>query len=404
LTKNNSTTKNEIHISDHKCFDGSIGFWTIKIALDNATSKSVSVKDDIFFDKNYWTLTPEAKPDVYTADRTRKSKWVVFYTDVDSIKTLVEPGSSFDFIILLNGKDSCYTRIESAISPESNTEFTKNTHDTIPFILTTKNSIHVKAIINETDTLNLHFDTGSFDFRLTQDAILKKTKLLANQPDALSGITKPNYNNLAKVYKIQIGKMVWENPVIVSTFLTATDMDGRFGGNIFEGKFVEIDYDKSIIVVHTEIPKELNEYTKLKLEFLRSFVCINGVLNIKNKKYEGIFLFDTGSDLAMVIDSNWAAKNNFPKDLEILKTSSFKNPRGVVFETKIVLCTGLALGSFELQNIPTTLLGSNSPMDFEVNFLGNDVLKRFNTILDFKNDYIYLKPNMMIDMPFKIAS
>ena len=72
-----------------------------------ANSKSVTIKDGTFLDRNVWTLTPGARPDVYTADRTRNTKWVVFYTDLDSIRVKVKPGSRYDFVILLNGKDSC---------------------------------------------------------------------------------------------------------------------------------------------------------------------------------------------------------------------------------------------------------------------------------------------------------
>ena len=62
---------------------------------------------------------------------------VVFYTDIDSIKVKVKPGSKFDFIILLNGKGSCYTQIVSAFPPLSQMENNaKNTPDTIPFTLT----------------------------------------------------------------------------------------------------------------------------------------------------------------------------------------------------------------------------------------------------------------------------
>jgi len=62
--------------------------------------------------------------------------------------------------------------------------------------------------------LTLHFDVGFFDFRITKDAILKKTGLLSNQPDALAGKTNPNYNNLNKVFKLQMGNAIWHEPTI----------------------------------------------------------------------------------------------------------------------------------------------------------------------------------------------
>lgn len=161
-----------------------------KLPIIRATSVHAFIQDGKGFGKSKWTLSPETKPDVYIADRTRKTKWVIFYTDLDSIKIKVKPGTNFNFIVLLNDKDSCFTQVKSAIPNETSTPKNKFSQDTIPFVLTAYNAIHVKSIINDSDTLNLHFDVGSFDFRLTKDAIQKKTKLLANQPDAILGKSK----------------------------------------------------------------------------------------------------------------------------------------------------------------------------------------------------------------------
>ena len=137
-------------------------------------------------------------------------------------------------------------------------------------------------------------------------------------------------------------------------------------------------------------------YVKLNLEFKGSLPCIESQLRINNKVYKGYFLLDTGSDQAMILDSSWAKKQKLPTDLKLLKTVTFRDPRGVKYETKTVLCPFLELANQPLPNVPASLLGSRNPVDFEVNYLGNDVLKRFNTIFDFKNDKIYLKPNSLI--------
>jgi hypothetical protein len=171
-----------------------------KLPVIKATSKKVAINDGGFLDKNAWSLSPKARPDVYIADRTRATKWVTFYTDIDSIRVKVKPGARYNFIILLNDKDSCYTQIASAIPPQSKQDNAAK-NDTIPFKLTTYSAIAVKAVMNDTDTLNLHFDVSSFDFHLTRDAIIKKTKLLSNQADVLAGNAKPNFNEMDKARK-----------------------------------------------------------------------------------------------------------------------------------------------------------------------------------------------------------
>jgi len=136
-----------------------------KLPILKASSKKVAINDGGYLDKDAWTLSPGIRPDIYTADRTRQTKWITFYTDLDSIKVKLRPGAKFDFVVLLNGKDSCYTRIASAIPPEDPLKKNNAIDDTIPFSLTSFNAIAVKAVINNADTLNLHFDLGSFDFR-----------------------------------------------------------------------------------------------------------------------------------------------------------------------------------------------------------------------------------------------
>jgi len=372
-----------------------------KLPVIRATSKSVSIKDGDVLNKNAWRLSPQIRPDIFTADRTRKTKWVIFYTDIDSIRVKVKPGTKYNFIVLLNGKDSCYTQIASEIPPEIVSKNDIVTHDTIPFILTEYNAIHVRSVINDTDTLDLHFDTGSFGFSLTKDAIFKKTKLLSNQPDALAGKTAPNYRNLNNVFKLQIGNIVWNNPAINPTGLTAHNMDGRFGREVFEGKQVEINYDRNLLIIHSKLPKSLKGYVKTNIAFMHSFICIKGTLEKENKKYPGYFLMDTGSDQAILLDSAWAGKQNYAGNLNLIKTSSMSDPRGIKYETKIVLSPLIKINGFELTDIPTYVLGTKNPAGFEINYLGNDLLKRFNIILDLKHDCLYLKPNKLTGLKYR---
>lgn len=76
-----------------------------------ATSKKVSIKDGPKFSRDSWTLSPEYNPDVYTTTATGKKK-ITFYTDLDSISFTVQPGKAYNFVIVLNAKDSCKTQIK----------------------------------------------------------------------------------------------------------------------------------------------------------------------------------------------------------------------------------------------------------------------------------------------------
>lgn len=78
-----------------------------------ANSKTVDIRDGKYIRKGYWTISPELKPDIYTTS----AKKVTFCTDIDSISfNLDSKHDTINFIILLNGKDSAYTRIKYQMS------------------------------------------------------------------------------------------------------------------------------------------------------------------------------------------------------------------------------------------------------------------------------------------------
>ena len=60
-----------------------------------------------------WSLDPHVKPDIYTMTKSTTKKSLRFVTDIDSIQFVLKPGESRDFVVLVNGKDSCYTRVEN---------------------------------------------------------------------------------------------------------------------------------------------------------------------------------------------------------------------------------------------------------------------------------------------------
>jgi hypothetical protein len=361
------------------------------LPIIRATSKQVSIRDGDYLDKNTWNLSPKARPDIYTADRARKAKWVTFYTDIDSIRVKLRPGARFDFIILFNG-DSCYTEIASALPGRQGrvagervgvaggrTAGGRVTHDTIPFTLTDNSAICVKSIINDSVTLNLHFDVSSFGVVLLT----------------------PNYKKFKPITKVQLGPLSWTNPRVLPAPNTATGMDGRFGWDLFEGKCVEIDYDHHLLIIHSKLPRNLNGYTRSRLDFLRSYPCAKATIIVDKRAYTGDFMFDTGSDRAVFLDSNWAVNQHFPSDLRLLSTSVMHDGAGRKYENKIVEAPLLTFDGYALTDIPAWLLGGRNPAGFSVNLFGNDLLKRFNMVLDFQNDRLYLKPNGLMHEPFK---
>lgn len=80
------------------------------LPLIHANSNLVDIKEGNTLAKGAWSIMPEANPDIFNSNKLGET--VTFYTDIDSISFKIETGVIYDFIILLNGKDSAYTQIK----------------------------------------------------------------------------------------------------------------------------------------------------------------------------------------------------------------------------------------------------------------------------------------------------
>jgi hypothetical protein len=80
-----------------------------KLPIIKANSIMVDIKDDDALEKGAWRIVPEEELDVYMTS----AKKVTFYTDIDSISFEINPEvETYDFIILLNEKDTARTQIK----------------------------------------------------------------------------------------------------------------------------------------------------------------------------------------------------------------------------------------------------------------------------------------------------
>ena len=85
-------------------------FSQTSLPIIQATSEKVDIKVGVKLNKGAWTIMPDLNPDVF--DISVVGQVVTFYTDIDSISVKVNEKTNFDFIILLNKKDSAYTKVK----------------------------------------------------------------------------------------------------------------------------------------------------------------------------------------------------------------------------------------------------------------------------------------------------
>lgn len=258
-------------------------------------------------------------------------------------------------------------------------------NDTIKMVINKQNTIYIKTVFNEKDTLNLNFDTGTSELVLTHETIKNKLKS-----------TIQLFNTF---YPLKIGKQVYKTK-IYDAELSGHDTDGRFGWDFFDNNVVELNYDKNIMVISSKVPEYvLNDstYTKLVINYFDNVFSVESKLIQNGIEAKYSFLFDTGYQRTAMLDNDLMKENNFPFDkMKEIKKVIMRGGQG----NKIPVITSnldcLKVGNYNLKNVPIQQLTINKPMKgINIHILGNEVLKRFNTFLDFKNNIVYLKPNKL---------
>lgn len=262
--------------------------------------------------------------------------------------------------------------------------------DTIPLTINEQNTIYVKAIFNGSDTFNLNFDTGTTELVLTN-------KVLTGR---LQSTTKL-YNTF---YNLKIGNRNYQTKVYDAE-LTGHGTDGRFGWDLFKDKVVELNYDKGLMVIHDQTPRQVvndKAYTKLPVNYFDNVFTVETTIIQNGVESKDSFLFDTGYQRTAMLDNDLLKKAAFPVDkMEEIKKVIMKGAQGNEVPVITSNLERLQIGGYTLENVPVQQITGRKPMQgHDIHILGNEVLKRFNTFLDFTNNVIYIKPNKLYSVEY----
>lgn len=236
----------------------------------------------------------------------------------------------------------------------------------------------------------LNFDTGATEIDFTTNALKQKVKL------------QPKINNI--IYDLKIGNRTYKSK-IYDIELAGNEADGLVGWNVFDGMVVELDYDKNQMIVHSKMPKQVlhdREYSKFKITYIKNKPFIESEISQSGTTNKSLFLFDLGYQRTVMLDNDLLQKSRFPTEkMKVIKKVIMHGIRGNEIPVITSNLESLKLGNFELKNVPAQIMGQNKPMPgANIHILGTDILKRFNTILDFQKDVIYLKPNHLYDITY----
>lgn len=258
-----------------------------------------------------------------------------------------------------------------------------NAQEIIPFNLTKYNSIILDGFVNEKDSVKLMFQIAMKDAALSPQRINKAESIVFK--DDVS-----NQNTL------KIGKLNWENIKFYDNELAGHGADGKIGTVLFKGKSFKIDYDLNQFEIYDNLPA-INDYTKLPFtqnEYGQIFITCKSTIG--NETHSADFLLQSGYSGGLLYSNAFTDNNNLDSKLKTTGEKTLKNAANQSITTKQGVLPKLEIGSITLKHVSAGFfMGSIKNQTF--NYLGADVLKRFNWIFDMKNQVVYIKPNKRIE-------
>ncbi|WP_342084298.1 retropepsin-like aspartic protease [Dyadobacter sp. OTU695] len=360
-----------------------------ELPVVRATSKPVDIRDGNHLKSGYWATMPERKPDYYYPEIPEKPHKVTFITDQDSISFDISYGQEYNFIILVNGKDSCYTRISARYkNPDTYLRKTAGTGpDTIPFTLGNNHKVYVKARLNGSDVKDIQLDLGAGGTIINKTSV-KKVKM--NFDEQVTLVNSDGVNQVPSASKnlLQIENLVWDSVRIAVANNMNDNEDLLIGNSLFRDKILEINHDQRILVLHDTLPSKTVFYSRHDVVLDGGIIpYVNVKLTTGKKSQSGWAMFDTGARTCILNSTDVPMTYRIIVELAgILGLNETMTPK-------------LAIGKHHLSGFEykTRDMGEKGLSMI----LGNDLLKRFNVILDNKNGYLYLQPNSFTNTPYR---
>jgi Aspartyl protease len=260
------------------------------------------------------------------------------------------------------------------------------------------------------DTLNFILDTGSGGISLdssTCDAFKIKATASDTTITGIGGIRKVPFVFDETLYLpgLKIEHLNFHvNNYEVLTSVYGEKVDGIIGYSFFSRYIVGINFDSGYIEV----------YNPGKLEYPKGGTILRPVftalpiqwLNIRDNKKMGYnFYFDTGAGLCLLMSEKFA------QDSAVLL--SRRKPvvtqaqgMGGKLQMRLTLIKEVKIGPYRFRQVPTYLYDDEynvTSFPFTGGLIGNDLLRRFNMIMNYPKREIHLLPNSHFNELFDYA-
>lgn len=253
---------------------------------------------------------------------------------------------------------------------------------------------------NFSDTLNFILDTGSGGISL--DSLTAEYFRLEKEPSnrtirGIAGMRKVSFVNNQQLHLpgLSIDSLNFHiNDYEILTMVYGEQIDGIIGYSVLSRYIVKIDYDSLNIEFWS---KGMMKYPRGGY-LLKPVISTLPVNNARVKDAETInarFLYDMGAGLCMMLS------NDFVHDSMLLHKKRklyIKEAEGLggKIDMHMTVIKEIKLGPYRFRNVPVYIFEDSfnvTSYPYLGGLIGNDLLRRFNVILNYDKRDIHLIPN-----------
>lgn len=282
----------------------------------------------------------------------------------------------------------------------------------IPFVFKGTH-LFIKVQTKDNDSLNFIFDTGATGATL-DSASAERLGISKGKLDtvAVAGAGSDQSYRMAANQFLRLGRTEFPNlNLILVNFATLSKavgakLDGIIGYEVLERYVAKLDFDHRKLLLYDGIGTvDTTGYTGIPFEFSKGiqiprFPVSIGLAN--GERVTGKVMFDTGSVFSLIVSPPFAKFHDFEHKVGKTVPVRGRGMDGLVNEQIAQIGSTSFQGfNFGKMSVRLTVNAKAVPKDGYLGIIGIEVIKRFQVILDYAHQRIYLKPNLAYTDKFK---
>ncbi len=258
------------------------------------------------------------------------------------------------------------------------------------------------------DSLNFIFDTGCGGISLDSMTAVRLKLVPHSSSSYIRGIAGRRQEELLDEMRLSFGTITLDsvrmqvNNYDILSSVYGEQIDGILGYTFFARYLVRVDYDSSRIDIYSNGPVKYPKGGYLLRPHLVGLPMMEGRLN-DARNINSQFYFDTGAGLCLLFSSEFTADSAVfgPKKKRPVRAEGAG--LGGKKEMQLTTLKNFSIGPFRFRQIPTYVFDDSYDVTNYPQLgglIGNDLLRRFNLILNYSRSEIYLVPNGSFNQPF----